>query len=73
MIMLFIEHTLKEGERLDIIADKYWGDTNLTPILMLDNLQLPCVREIPVGIKIYVRESIDDETITNLQDLPPWR
>ena len=71
--VLFILHKIKEGERLDNIAFQYWGDTNLTSLLMFDNHHLPGVRDIEPGTIIFVRDTIDDETLTNLQDLPPWR
>lgn len=71
--MKWFLHTIKEGERLDNIAYLYWGDTNLAPVLMLDNPHLRPVEEPEAGTEIFVRESVEDEVLTNLANLPPWR
>lgn len=71
--MKWFSHIIKEGERLDNIAYQYWGDTNLAPVLMLDNPHLRPVEEPEAGTEIFVRESVEDEVLTNLANLPPWR
>jgi hypothetical protein len=71
--MNYIKHIVKDGERLDSIAYAYWGDTNLTPIIMLDNPHLSPVNDIVAGEVVFVREKVDDQTLVNLQNLPPWR
>jgi len=71
--MMYIEHITKEGERLDTIAFKYWGDTNLVPLLVLDNRHLPTYEEAAPGTVVYVRDSVEDVTLINKESLPPWR
>lgn len=71
--MKWFPHIIKDGERLDNIAYLYWGDTNLAPVLMLDNPHLRPVEEPEAGTEIFVRESVEDEVLTNLANLPPWR
>jgi hypothetical protein len=71
--MMFITHILKEGERLDSVAYTYWGDTNLTPVLMFDNPHLSPVQDIAPGEEIFVRDTVEDNTLITLQILPAWR
>lgn len=49
-----ILHTLVMGERIDNIANKYYGDPLLREIIMLANPEYYNEFEIPVGAKIRI-------------------
>lgn len=47
-------HTLKMGERLDNISEKYYGDKLLSFIIMWANPQYSNEFEIPIGSKVRI-------------------
>ena len=54
-----IIHTLKMGERLDNLAEKYYNDCTISFIIMCGNPQYDNELEIPFGSKIRIPYPLD--------------
>jgi hypothetical protein len=72
--MKFIEHTIRDGDRWDLLAYKFWGDSNLAPLLVVDNRHLSVFNDLPEGELCYIREKVEgeDSLVTN-EELPFWK
>jgi phage tail protein X len=70
--MTLTEYITNDGDRLDLIANKAYGDPfNWAPILD-NNPALPVQAIYEAGIRIIVPVEID-QTVTETDFLPPWK
>ena len=70
----YIEHTIRDGDRLDLLAYKFWGDSNLAPLLVVDNRHLSALNDLPEGELCYIREKVEGEdSLTTNEELPFWK
>ncbi len=65
-----IAHTIKEGERWDLIAYKYYGDIGEINRLINANPHLSFCEVLPTGETLLVPIIKVKESST--ADLPPW-
>lgn len=72
--MTFIEYTTIDGDRLDLIAHKAFGNSfNWQPIID-QNPHLPLTAEYQAGIKLIIPvQSVDLSPSNNKELLPPWK
>lgn len=72
--MMYIEHDIVEGDRWDLLAYLYWGDSNLAPLLIVDNRHISVMSDLPVGEICYIRETVDEaDQLTTNDTLPFWK
>jgi len=71
--MPFTEYITNEGDRLDTIAHKAYGDVYAWDDLLKANPSLPIQDTYPAGIRlmIQIKEQAAADQSVNL--LPPWK
>ncbi|WP_310620882.1 tail protein X [Flexibacterium corallicola] len=73
----FLEHTTEPGERWDTLAAKYYGDADLSDLLITANRDQflkevkPIPSVLPAGLILTI-PVIEQETIDESL-LPPWK
>lgn len=68
----YIEHTTKEGERWDLIAYQYYGDSTKYEPIIQANRYIPIVPILPAGLKLMIPIVEESENESTIQ-LPPWK
>lgn len=68
----YLQHTVKSGERWDMIAHQYYGTVNEMPRLIRENTHLPITPVLPEGATVLI-PILDAPTLVATQDLPPWK
>ena len=70
-LITFIKHIVKNSERWDSIAYKYYGDCfKITPLIMA-NPEVPISPFVPNGTELII--PILENTKQENADLPPWK
>lgn len=67
----YIEHITQDGDRWDLIAAKYYGDSAKTGPIAAANLHVPLNPILSAGIVLRIPVLQVAEIDTNL--LPPWK
>lgn len=65
-----IQHTIKEGERWDLLAYRYYGDVGEISRLIDANPHIPICEVLPMGQTLFV--PVIAVAATAQDDLPPW-
>lgn len=70
--MAYLAYTTREGDRLDLIANKAYGDPLGFLEILEANPQAAIYAVYPAGVElnIPIREEVEIEAETNL---PPWK
>lgn len=66
------EYMTSEGDRLDLIAYKAYGDPFAWQSILDANPSLPIVAVYPAGIKIII-PVVENTTVTEQDKLAPWK
>ena len=69
MSELFLTHQTKQGDRWDLLANKYYGDVCKMNLLLRANPQLSFLEVLPAGVAVFVPVIKKEPAQT---DLPPW-
>ncbi len=70
--MLGIEHVTRAGERLDLLAWRYYGDAaRLSPIVEA-NPSCPLTPMLPSGLTLVIPVQVQ-ESAAAADALPPWK
>lgn len=70
---MFTEYITQEGDRLDTIAYKAYGDVFAWSLLLSANPSLPIQDTYPAGVRIVVPIIEEPATIPATNQLPPWK
>lgn len=65
-----IQHHIKEGERWDLLAHRYYGDVGEISRLIDANPHIPFCEVLPMGQTLFV--PVIAVKATSQADLPPW-
>lgn len=65
-------YTTTEGDRLDTLAHRFYGNNSGISILVDANPTVPITAVFPVGTVLII-PIIDDMQITDNSNLPPWK
>ena len=72
--MEFTEYTTVQGDRLDLIAFKVYGNPHLWSGIIESNPELPILPEYEGGIEISIPIiAATDSGIGETINLPPWK
>jgi phage tail protein X len=66
-----VEYTTQDGDRWDLIAQKYYGDATLFGPIQTANLHVPLIPILPGGITLRIPVLETAQFDSNL--LPPWK
>ena len=66
----YLEHIVKQSERWDTLAYKYYGNPFEVNRLIDANPQVAFCEELPLGQTIYI--PVIKEPPTSNLDMPPW-
>lgn len=66
-------YTTVEGDRLDILAHRFYGNNNGIAILTDANPAVPITAVYPLGITLVVPILDDTLQINDKTNLPPWK
>lgn len=70
--MEYIEYTTKDGDRWDLLAYEYYGDSAKYEPIILANPLAPIMPILPAGLTLQI-PLIEDETEESEENLPPWK
>lgn len=65
-------YTTVEGDRIDMLAARFYGENTGIKILIDANPDVPVTALYPLGTVLIV-PIIDDSVIDSNKDLPPWK
>lgn len=68
-----IQHTTIDGERWDMIAQKYYGEASMMNDIISANPTVPLYDILPAGIVLDIPVIESNELKTNSTQLPPWK
>lgn len=68
----YLTHITKAGERWDLLAHRYYDDTNKMVLLMECNPQLSLSEVLPSGVVVYI-PLLAPPVVNSGAGLPPWR
>lgn len=71
--MEYTTYTVKESDRIDVIARKCYGSSISIKELIEDNPSIKILRKIPAGTILKVRVIDDSSTQINQNDIAPWK
>lgn len=73
--MAFTEYVTQEGDRLDTITHKAYGDVYAWSEILKANPSLPIQDTYPAGIRLMIpiQEGVDAAPQINSKLLPPWK
>jgi phage tail protein X len=66
----FLTHVTTDGDRWDLLANRYYGDPYRYVPIVEANPDVPLYPVLPAGLTIYVPILADDAALV---DLPPWK
>lgn len=69
--MAYISYTTKPGQRWDNVSQEVYGSPFYTPILQIENKEVPLDIDLPAGT--VLRIPVIDVVQTNDDLLPPWK
>jgi len=61
-----------DGDRIDLLAQRFYGNMQGISIIVAANLQVPIEAVFPIGT-VLVIPIIDDMQIIENENLPPWK
>lgn len=67
-----IEHITAEGDRWDLLAWQYYGDSTLYEPIVAANPEVPIDPILPSGVRLLI-PIIDDSEMIGPEGLPPWK
>lgn len=67
-----IEHITSEGDRWDLLAWQYYGDSTLYEPIVAANPEVPITPILPSGIRLLI-PIIDDSEMIGPEGWPPWK
>ena len=70
--MEYLEHRTTEGDRWDLLADKYYGDWRLMGTIVKANPHVPTSPYLEAGVRLAIPILEVAETIA-AEELPPWK
>jgi phage tail protein X len=70
--MASFNYTTKDGERIDTLADRFYGNNEGIAIIADANPAVPMHAVYPAGT-VLVIPIVDDTEIITTNDLPPWK
>jgi phage tail protein X len=73
MATTYTEYITKEGDRIDTIAVKAYGDPHKWDPIIRENKGLPIQDVYPAGIRLVILIEVPDAQTTNQTLLPPWK
>jgi phage tail protein X len=65
-------YTTTEGDRIDALAVKFYGGNHGISIIADANPAVPVTAVYPAGTVLII-PIVEDETVSNTTDLPPWK
>ena len=65
-------YTTKDGDRIDILANRFYGSNQGIQIISDANPDVPLTAVYPLGTVLII-PIMDDSQFTNNNDLPPWK
>ncbi|EXI62231.1 membrane protein [Mannheimia granulomatis] len=65
-----IQHNIKEGERWDLLAYRYYSDVGEINRLINANPHIPFCEVLPMGKILFI--PVIEVKATSQVDLPPW-
>ena len=70
--MRSFNYITKDGDRIDALANRFYGNNNGIQIIADANPDVPITDVYPLGTVLII-PIIADEQFTNDNDLPPWK
>lgn len=70
--MASINYTTVEGDRLDLLAAKYYGGNRGIQIIIDANPTVQITTVFPMGT-VLILPIVEDSTLTENTELPPWK
>ena len=70
--MISFNYITREGERIDQLADRFYGGMHGISILADANMSVPLDAIFPMGTVLIIPIIDDTQVITN-DNLPPWK
>ncbi len=71
--MNYTTYTTKEGDRLDTIAQRLYGDSGRWAELIAQNPGLPIEPNYPAGLLIKAPILTEEQSREITDQLPPWK
>jgi len=68
----FLEYVTKDGDRWDLIAYVYYGDSFGYERIIVANPSVPIIPILPSGLKLLI-PVIEEEQTPQSEELPPWK
>ena len=65
-------YTCKDGDRIDTLANRFYGSNQGIQIISDANPYVPLTAVFPLGTVLII-PIVDDSQFTNKNDLPPWK
>ncbi|MDR3133023.1 MAG: tail protein X [Prevotellaceae bacterium] len=65
-------YTTTEGDRIDTLAEKFYGGNEGISIIADANPDVPITAVYPVGTALII-PIVEDEAMNDISDLPPWK
>ncbi|MDR0543157.1 MAG: tail protein X [Dysgonamonadaceae bacterium] len=67
-----LNYTTKDGDRIDTLANRFYGNNQGIQIIADANPDVPITAVYPIGTVLII-PIVDDLQFTNNDDLPPWK
>ena len=68
-----IQHTTIDGERWDMVAQKYYGQASMMNDIIEANPEVPLYDIFPAGIVLDIPVIASNDLPTDPANLPPWK
>lgn len=66
-------YTTAEGDRLDILAHRFYGTNAGISVIVDANPMVPITAVFPIGTVLIIPIIDDDRQVTDKTNLPPWK
>lgn len=68
---MYITHITRDGDRYDLLADRYYGDVARMPDIIEANPHAPIAGVLPSGITLAI--PVIEVAADTAEELPPWK
>lgn len=68
----YLEHVTTEGDRWDLLADRYYGDPHLYGLITAANPHVALTPHLGAGVHLAIPVLEVEETVST-SELPPWK
>lgn len=72
MIVSYLEHITRDGDRYDLLAWDYYGDALRFEPIVVANPAAPITPTLPSGLRLLIPVFAAD-TVAVTASLPPWK